>query len=71
MSNHPQVFWAQRKDSIWVTIGLPDVKESQIELKEDKLVFKGVSEGKTYECELEFFKPVDANPEVCSLCLKP
>ncbi len=38
--NTAPVKWAQRKDSLYVTISLSDVKEHSIELTEDKLIFK-------------------------------
>uniref|UniRef100_A0A6T7E0F6 CS domain-containing protein n=1 Tax=Florenciella parvula TaxID=236787 RepID=A0A6T7E0F6_9STRA len=55
------VKWAQRADSLYVTIALPDVKDEKIELTKDKLSFKGTAGGKEYFAELEFLKPV--NPE--------
>ena len=32
--------WAQRKDSLYITITLPDVKEEKLNLEEDKLTFR-------------------------------
>jgi hypothetical protein len=32
--------WAQRKDSLYVTIALSDVKNEKLELTKDKLVFR-------------------------------
>ena len=44
MSAHtPPVKWAQRKDSLFLTIDIPDVKDSTIELTASHLVFKCVS----------------------------
>lgn len=50
------VKWAQRKDSLYVTISLADVKDSKIELSEKKIVFKGTSEKKDYALELDLVK---------------
>ncbi|KAG5190123.1 HSP20-like chaperone [Tribonema minus] len=50
--------WAQRKDSLYVTIALPDVKDEKLELTEDKLVFTGTSQGSAYHVDLEFLHPV-------------
>ena len=36
------VQWAQRKDTIYMTLVLSDVKDAKIELTEDKLVFRFV-----------------------------
>jgi hypothetical protein len=40
MVNIAPVKWAQRSDSIYVTISLPDVTEEKVELGTDKLDFK-------------------------------
>jgi len=36
----PPVTWAQRKDSVYVTIGIPDCKDESITLTADKLEFR-------------------------------
>lgn len=33
----PPITWAQRSDSVYVTIDLPDVVDAKIDLKEDTL----------------------------------
>ena len=45
--------WAQRKDSLYLTITLPDVKDHKIDLTEKKLTFEGLSNGKKYSLDLE------------------
>jgi len=55
----PTVSWAQRPDMIFVTIQTPDVKDMKLEIEEDKVTFAGESEGKKYEFEFEWQKPVD------------
>jgi len=42
MTNVAPVKWAQRSDSIYVTICLPDVTDEKIDLGEDSLDFKYV-----------------------------
>eukprot|EP00619_Florenciella_sp_RCC1007_P010665 CAMPEP_0205922912 /NCGR_PEP_ID=MMETSP1325-20131115/15267_1 /ASSEMBLY_ACC=CAM_ASM_000708 /TAXON_ID=236786 /ORGANISM="Florenciella sp., Strain RCC1007" /LENGTH=219 /DNA_ID=CAMNT_0053291019 /DNA_START=27 /DNA_END=686 /DNA_ORIENTATION=- len=57
------VKWAQRADSIYLTIDLRDVKDEKIELTKDKLSFKGTASDKEYTAELEFLKPVKPDDE--------
>lgn len=52
--NIAPVKWAQRKDSLYITISLADVKDHKIELTEKKLTFTGSSSGKLYSLDLEF-----------------
>jgi hypothetical protein len=59
------VLWAQRKDFLYLTIPLADVKDHSIELKEKGLTFLGTSGGKKYSLNLEFvsirsFKHINA-----------
>ena len=54
----PQVLWAQRPDTLFLTIALADVKDEVITLDENKLTFKGKADGKEYALEVEFFKAV-------------
>jgi len=63
MPNLAPVKWAQRKDSIFVTIVLPDVTDETVELTGDKLTFKGKSGGEDYDVELKFFAEVDPEKE--------
>ncbi|TMW67148.1 hypothetical protein Poli38472_012264 [Pythium oligandrum] len=58
------VKWAQRKDSIYVTVDLPDVKDEEVKLTDKNLSFRGTSNGKKYEVELEFFKEVDVEDKM-------
>ncbi len=53
-TNTAPVKWAQRKDSLYVTIALADVIDSDIQLTDKKLTFSGKSDGKNYAVELEF-----------------
>jgi len=58
--NTAPIKWAQRSDSLYVTIALQDVKDETINLSDSALVFKGKSGDKEYEVNIEFFKAVDA-----------
>ncbi len=53
-ANTAPVKWAQRKDSLYVTITLADVKDHKVELTDRKLVFEGKSGDKLYKLDLEF-----------------
>jgi len=55
--------WAQRKDSLYITIGLPDVKDHKIDVNETSLSFSGTSNSIEYGANLEFFENVDPKAE--------
>jgi HSP20 family molecular chaperone IbpA len=61
-ANTAPVKWAQRKDSLYLTIALPDVKDHQVELTDRKLVFQGTSGDKLYKLDLEFVSSFIRNP---------
>lgn len=58
MSNVAPVKWAQRADSLYVTISLADVVDPDIKLTSNKLTFEGKSNGKSYTLDLEFVKNI-------------
>jgi len=51
--------WAQRKDQIFLSIDLQDVKDHKIAVESNKLTFSGTSGGKNYSCDLNFFAEID------------
>ncbi|RLN93031.1 hypothetical protein BBJ28_00015258 [Nothophytophthora sp. Chile5] len=53
------VKWAQRKDALYVTVDLPDVKDEKVTLSSKNLTFRGTSNGQAYEVSLDLFKEVD------------
>ncbi|TGO90325.1 hypothetical protein BPOR_0069g00160 [Botrytis porri] len=64
----PEVLWAQRsnkteaeKNFIYLTISVPDVKESKIDLKSQSLTYSGYSESlkRAYAVTLEFYEEID------------
>ena len=60
MANAPNVKFAQRKDSIYVTIELPDVTNETIEVRADALCVKGTSCGRDYAMDVKLFKEVNS-----------
>jgi len=58
--NHPSIKWAERKDKLYITVELNDVKDPKIELGSDnRLKFSGVSGDKTYSFDYELFGDVN------------
>ncbi|CAK4071513.1 unnamed protein product [Aphanomyces euteiches] len=55
------VKWAQRKDSLYVTVDLPDVKDEKVILTNSSLKFLGSSNQTKYEVNLEFLHEVDTD----------
>jgi|TARA_B110000914_G_C15370580_1_gene402982 hypothetical protein len=56
----PTIKWAQRKDCLFVTIELLEVKNPIIEITDDnKLKFNGSSDGINYSLEMELFEKVN------------
>ncbi|KAG7350292.1 HSP20-like chaperone [Nitzschia inconspicua] len=60
-TNTAPIKYAQRKDSLYLTIALSDVKDEKIVLTDTQLKFTGTSDDKPYEVDIEFFKAVDAD----------
>eukprot|EP00933_Yihiella_yeosuensis_P050281 TRINITY_DN48052_c0_g1_i1.p1 TRINITY_DN48052_c0_g1~~TRINITY_DN48052_c0_g1_i1.p1 ORF type:complete len:203 (+),score=52.72 TRINITY_DN48052_c0_g1_i1:71-610(+) len=58
MSLKPDVLWAQRPDSIYLTIDLKEVQDMKVTLENDKLNFSGKVGGSLYEFDLPFFAPI-------------
>jgi len=56
----PNIKWAERKDKLFITIDLNDVKDAKIDISESNhLSFSGVSNGKEYKLDLELYGEVD------------
>ena len=55
---HPPITWAQRKDRVFLTIQLRDIKNEKIELKEKSFNFSGESDKKLFSCNLNLFSEV-------------
>lgn len=71
MSNTAPIKWAQRSDSLYITIALADVKDETIELTDTELHFKGTSESKPYSVNIKFYQPVDSKAEGSSYKVLP
>jgi len=56
---HPPVVWAQRKDQVFLSIDLQDVKNEIIKLEPTKISFSGKSGTKQYSFEIDFPKEID------------
>jgi prostaglandin-E synthase len=65
----PPVLWAQRKDKIFLTIDVQDVKNPKIELTEKHLNFEGTAQDKHYHVEIEFNKEI--NPQESKYAVLP
>ncbi|KAK7284654.1 hypothetical protein RJT34_19404 [Clitoria ternatea] len=62
MSRHPEVKWAQRADKVYITVQLPDSKNSKVDLTPDGVfTFTGSAgaEDRQYELKLELFDKVN------------
>lgn len=64
MLRHVPIQWAQRKDRIFLTIALRDIKDEKINLTEKELTFSGQSDSKTYEQTINFFSDVDTEVKI-------
>mmetsp|Transcript_13067 Transcript_13067/g.24035 ORF Transcript_13067/g.24035 Transcript_13067/m.24035 type:complete len:170 (+) Transcript_13067:55-564(+) len=58
MALTPDVLWAQRKDSIYLTIDLKEVSDLKVNLQEESLSFEGQAQGNLYKLNLEFHAPI-------------
>jgi len=56
---NPPILWAQRKDQIFLSVDLQDIKDQQIVVDTQKLTFTGSSGNKKYHAELDFLKEID------------
>ena len=58
--NAPNIKWAERKDKLFITIDLDDVKDAKIDITESNhLTFSCSSAGKVYSLDLELYGEVD------------
>lgn len=69
-SLHPQVKWAQRPDVVYLTVLLPDAKDSKVNLDPEGVFTFSATAGagdRHYELKLELLDKV--NVEVGGVCL--
>lgn len=59
----PRVLWAQRKDVVFVTFEVFEVKEEKIDIKDNVISFEGVraSDGAKFAVNLELYGAIDAS----------
>lgn len=57
--NTAPIKWAQRKESVYITITLADVKNESIDISSKSLAFTGVSGDKEYKLDLVFVSIID------------
>jgi len=55
----PSAVWAQRKEVVFLSFLLHDVKGLDLKIEADKLHFSGKSDDKQYSADLELFAEVD------------
>ena len=56
--------WAQRTDTLYLTISLADVSDESINVTEKSFQFSGKSGGLTYEVKFDFFKGIDVENSI-------
>jgi len=61
MSLVPTVLWAQRKDTLYITVDVPDVTHEKINIGENVVHFQGKSGTKEYAVDLELLHEIDAS----------
>jgi len=63
------VEWAQRKEQIFLSITLQDIKDPKISIEPTKLTFEGTSSGNKYKAEIEFYGEID--PQKSKYIVRP
>lgn len=58
MSSVPPLAFAQRKDSVYLTIGVPDLTNEKVDVTSSALTFSGESGEKKYSFSFDFFAKV-------------
>jgi len=51
--------WAQRRDNLYITVPLRDIKDEHIELLANSLTFNCTSDEKNYTGTVNFFDEID------------
>jgi len=55
----PIIKWAQRKDRVFIEVGLRDITQEKIELTENNISFQGLSDSKNYAFSFELFEAIN------------
>ena len=56
--------WAQRTDTLYLTLSLADVSDEKINVNEKSFEFTGKSNGTTYSAKFDFFKEIDVENSI-------
>ncbi|KAL6218262.1 hypothetical protein ACLB2K_011477 [Fragaria x ananassa] len=73
MGRHPIVKWAQRPDTLYITIDLPDAQDVKLKLgPEGKFLFSATTgkEKTPYEVDLDLYDKIDVNESKASIGLR-
>lgn len=73
MSRHPSVKWAQRSDTLYITIDLPDAQDVKLKLQpEGKFLFSATTgaEKTPYEVDLDLYDKIDVNESKANIGLR-
>lgn len=62
--------WAQRRDRLFISINLRDLKDEKIDLQPNSLSFDCESDGKKYTGVVNFYEEIDVEVIILSLSRK-
>ena len=55
---NPEILWAQTRERVFITIKIIDLKEQEIEILDNILIFKGKNNESDFNLELKLFKTI-------------
>lgn len=57
---HPSILWAQRRDTVMLTVSLNDIHHEKFSLEDKAFKFSGVggADGSQYQVEINFYQDV-------------
>lgn len=56
---NPTILWAQDRDIVFVTIQVVDIKEHDIQIESNKVIFKGKNKTNEYNLDLDLFTDIN------------
>ena len=56
---NPTILWAQDRDIVFVTIQVVDIKEHDIKIESNKVIFKGKNKTNEYNLDLDLFTDIN------------
>lgn len=62
----PPVKWAQRKDRVFLTVEIRDIKNEKVDLQPNSLTFTGSSDAHTYHFAVNFFDEISVEVDTSS-----